>query len=184
MELYDNPRVPVDHNGIQQLQKTPLYAAPILVNIDSQFRGTSYTSPSNFTIRLNQSMRGICSIELINAIIPVPNPVPGNYLYLIAEVGNHNLRLFTVGTSTNVDTVDSATDGSIGDQSFAKIMMDNVILGVAYWKRSEVRYIKRFNPAIEEMGTMRIRLVDKTGNVYDIGDNNDISLTFEIVKYG
>lgn len=258
MELYGNPALPFDHTNTQ-VQRVPggVYRPSHMVHIDSRNRDTlSFRNPAEFDIRLQKPLRGVYSVELINAQIPVvwryednggtardiTHMTDGHIFMQIdgledyeinypaqlstADVTNINAPLGTFIppqpatqlplsslTATNVSSGQSeVTPPSIqvprpnntnpahlgvARQSFAKLDLRDVRLAVPYsvnpsatvtpvapglgpqpvdmlfWRRSEMRCIKRFTPLKDRVQQLRVRLVDRFGNLlYSRGAEN------------
>lgn len=185
VDLYKNPNMPVDNWGAvmkpydtdSDLLRLSERGAH-MVTVDSRNRNrTRFPNANNFRIQFQQPYKGIYSVELLSAIIPIPEAAAITERYV--AIRSRELQTCEPGQATNAAQnafgVDSPYYSPNLDLSFAQIpLIPNFplaytggnaagavppVLQATHWKKSEARVVKRFYPFKAELRYIDIELI-------------------------
>lgn len=206
VDLYKNPTSPVDNWGAvlrpydtdADLHRLGERAAH-MVTVDSRNRNRFlFPNANNFRMKLKARYEGVYSVELLNAIIPIPQD--GQGVSLVTEryvtLRSQELEMFEPAQGANPEQYPSPNLGNDpwyaanSDGGFAHIPLipnfpraytggnasDADTMQATFWKKSECRVIKRFFPFRSALEYLDIALVLRTnaGTVvpYPFADEN------------
>ena len=181
VDLYKNPTMPVDNwgavmkpydNEADHLRIKERAAHMVLVDSRNRNR-TRYPNANNFRVQLQHPVRGVYSVELLSAIIPIPEAPAITERFV--TIRSPQLQVTEPAQATNSEqnafALQSPYYSASGDQAFAQIpLIPNFPLAYSggneagdtqatHWKKSECRVIKRFFPFKSELRYLDIELV-------------------------
>ena len=181
VDLFRNPTLPVDNwgavmksydNEADHLRIKERAAHMVLVDSRNRNR-TRYPNANNFRVQLQHPVRGVYSVELLSAIIPIPEA--GAITERFVTIRSPQLQVTEPAQATNGEqnafALQSPYYSPAGDQAFAQIpLIPNFPLAytggndpgdtqATHWKKSECRVIKRFFPFKAELRYLDIELV-------------------------
>ena len=187
VDLFRNPTKPVDNWGAvlkpydtEEDNNRHAERAAHMVVVDSRNRNrTRYPSANNFRVQLLHPVRGVYSVELLSAIIPIPQDGMGNPIVTerYVTIASPELALMEPAQATNGDQTAFALGSPYyspsGDQAFAEIPLipnfplaytggnasDAETTQATHWRKSECRVIKRFFPFKSELRYLDLSLV-------------------------
>lgn len=145
-----------------------------MVTVDSRNRNRQqFPNANHFRIQFQQPYKGVYSVELLNAIIPIPQA--GAITERYVTIRSRELQTNEPGQATNSEQnafgQNSPYYSANADLSFAQIPLipnfplaytggnDANALQATQWKKSECRVIKRFFPLKSELRYIDIELV-------------------------
>lgn len=198
MEQYNNPVVAQDTSGmVQSFQSYQgLRINSHIIDVDCRVRDDpSDANAGFFQVSLPSTYKNVVSIELLNAIIGIPEPgmidnpcddmpassapyfiPPALFLFVGNGITNSNVsRPFAIISEARApqrqETRTTNTGGLSGvgiDGAFAKIPTVSVtqLPDYVYFRRSEYRIIHRFQSPLASLSTLGVRLVDFNGNLF------------------
>jgi hypothetical protein len=211
MQVEGNPVVVVNNDGKRIYNDYKNLRGDVsskFVAIDSRMRDTNiYPNAYNFKINFEKEYKGVYSIELITAILPIPiqegeeegtfeRVCPNTYVVMTLDQG---WKIESIDSAQSTNKTDSAFYADIFDNAFAVIPLvenhrlevdstANPAVSYSYWERDSLRFIKRFMPKKESIKGLHIQLFtpDPTSfnsrRVYYPGPNSegDTELTDQV----
>lgn len=179
-DLYENPTTPIDNWGsilpsytsksdYLRLNEQPGH----IITVDSRNRNRSvFPNANNFRVQLQYPLKGVYSVELLNAIIPIPNTDPDiTERYVTIRSSALQVCEPAQASNPNQNSFGVSYYSSNLDEAFAVIPLipnfpraysggnDAMAVQATHWKRSECRIIKRFFPLKSELRYLDFELV-------------------------
>ena len=174
---FRNPVYAEDQNfRAIRFPKGPAWIESHIVHVDSSDRDTAaYPNANSFALQFREPFKSVFSVELLNMSIPILAVPTPPYLWLVCPQLEHYDVMITTTSQPNQTVNTTATN------AFAKIPITVGAGNTEFFRKSELRQIKKFKSTAGRLRVLNFELRNPDGSLYTLPQGGEWTATLEVV---